>query len=179
MAMKTMKSASILIGLSVFSVTIGAEQTDPCASLSGAALTQCRSNQQTLQLQQQLEHQLQQQQERQNQLDKQQRDVQQQLENLRQQNETLRKQLDSQASALAARPVATASAEDAQNRELSKAQDLKTWKADNPWFGFDYPRTQFAMRYIKQLQKEHPDLNEHDLLDAVSTKVNETFGPPH
>lgn len=173
------KPACLWLCLAVFSGAICAEETEPCAGLDGSAQTQCRNNQQTLQLQRQLEKQLQQQQERQNQLDQQQREVQQQLEGLRQQNETLRKQVDSQASALAARPVTTMSTEAAQARDLNKARDLETWKANNPWFGSDYPRTQVAMRTIKQLQKEHPDLSERELLDAVSVKVNETFGSQH
>jgi hypothetical protein len=32
------------------------------------------------------------------------------------------------------------------------------------------------MRYIKQLQQEHPDLAGRDLLDALSMKVTQTFG---
>ena len=35
------------------------------------------------------------------------------------------------------------------------------------------------MRYMKQLQKERPDLAGRELLDAVSTKVDETFGAKH
>ena len=170
------KQACLVLALCGVSGSICAEQTDPCAALAGATLTQCRSNQQTLRLQQQLEQQLQQQQERQNQLDKQQHEVQQQLENLRQQNETLRQQLDTQAAIQAARPMGMASAEAVKGQELKRDQDLTTWKANNPWFGSDYPRTQFAMRYIKQLEKERPDLIGRDLLDSVSTKVNETFG---
>jgi len=50
---------------------------------------------------------------------------------------------------------------------------------ENPWFGADYARTQFATRYIKQLEQERPDLAGRALLDAVSTKVNETFGAKH
>jgi TolA-binding protein len=138
--------------------------------LEGTALTLCRSNQQTLKLQQQLEQQLQQQQERQNQLDKQQREVQQQLETMRLQNEALKKQLELEA---ANRPVTPAAkAVDASTRNA----DLKTWKAQNPWYGTDYARTQFATRYMKKLEKERPDLAGRELLDAVSAKVNETFG---
>jgi hypothetical protein len=32
---------------------------------------------------------------------------------------------------------------------------------------------------MKQLEKERPDLTGRELLDAVSTKVNETFGARH
>jgi chromosome segregation ATPase len=151
--------------------------------LEGSALSECRSTQQTLQrtlqLQRQLEQQLQQQQERQNQLDQQQREVQQQLENMRLQNESLRKQLEIEAANQRARPVATVAAGNQDLPDAARSQDLKAWRAANPWYGTDYSRTQFAARYIKQLQKEHPDLSRRELLDAVSLKVDETFGAQH
>ena len=181
------ETAGFVICVSVFSAAICAEETAPCAGLEGSSLTQCESTQQTLRLQQQLEQQLQQQQERQKQLDKQQREVQQQLESMRLQNESLRKQLEretanqaqvqaqvqAQIQAQAARPVPTAAV------EAARSEDVKNWKTENPWFGTDYNKTQFAMRYVKQLQKDHPDLSGRPLLDAVSTKVNETFGASH
>jgi TolA-binding protein len=173
----TMKPGRRLVGASVvlsfFSAAICAEQTDTCAGLEGTILTQCRSNQQTLRQQEHLEQLLQQQQERQNELDQQQREVQQQLESMRLQNESLRKQLEREIASQPARPGATTSS------NSSKSADLKSWKADNPWFGSDYARTQFATRYIKQLEKERPDLAGRELLDAVSTKVNETFAARH
>jgi len=165
-----LKPACLLICLSAFSGVICAEATDSCAGLEGTALSLCRNNQQTLQLQQQLEQQLQQQQERQNQLDKQQREVQQQLETMRAQNEVLRKQLELEAANRSVTPAAKAVAASTRNA------DLKAWKAENPWYGTDYARTQFATRYMKKLEKERPDLAGRELLDAVSTKVNETFG---
>lgn len=163
-----MKRACVLFCLCVFSTAMYGEPTDPCAQMAGSALSQCRSDQQALR-QQQLERQLQQQEQRQNQLDQQQREVQQQLESMRLQNETLRKQLKETAS----RPAQPAATDD------SKSTDIKSWKADNPWFGSDYPKTQFAMRYAKQLQQERPDLTGRALLDALSTKVNEQFGDKH
>jgi hypothetical protein len=72
-----------------------------------------------------------------------------------------------------ARPAAT------DTTHSQKNQDLMSWKADNPWFGSDYARTQFATRYTKQLEQERPDLAGRELLDAVSAKVNETFGAKH
>jgi TolA-binding protein len=165
-----MKQGCLLLCLFVLSGALCAEQTDSCAGLEGSALTQCLSSQQTLRLQQRLEQQLQEQQERQNQLDKQQREVQQQLESLRLQNESLRKELEREAANRAARPAVT------NSTAASKSEDVKSWKADNPWFGSDYAKTQFATRYIKQLQQERPDLSGRELLDALSTKVNETFG---
>ena len=63
--------------------------------------------------------------------------------------------------------------------DFSKSADVKSWKADNPWFGSDYVKTQFAMRYVKELQKEQPDLAGRDLLDALSSKVNQTFAAKH
>lgn len=169
----TMKRGYLLICLSVFSSAICAEQTDTCSGLEGSGLTACRSNQQTQRQQQLLERELQQQQERQNQLDKQQREVQLQLDSMRLQNESLRKQLERQAANQPARLEATGSA------DAAKTQELKSWRADNPWYGSDYPRTQFATRYITQLHKERPDLAGRELLDAVSTKVNETFAAKH
>ncbi len=165
-----MKPTCLLLCLAVLSAAGYAEQTETCAGLDGAALTQCRSNQQTLRQQERLEEQLQQQQQRQNQLDQQQREVQQQLESLRLQNESLRKQLERDVANQPVRAVATTST------SASRSQDLKSWKAANPWFGSDYPKTQFATSYLRQLQKERPELAGRELLDAVSTKVNETFG---
>lgn len=163
------KTSCLLLCVLLASAAIGAEQPDSCAGLEGSLLSQCRANQQTFR-QQLLELQLQQQQERQNQLDKQQREMQQQMETMRLQNESLRQQLERETPSQAARPVAT---------EYSKTADVKSWKADNPWFGSDFGRTQFAMRYIKQLQQERPDLGGRELLDALSAKVNETFGAKH
>jgi TolA-binding protein len=133
--------------LAVFSGMIYAQQADPCGGLVGLALDQCRGNQQKLQQQalEQLQQQIQQQQERQKQLDEQQRQIQQQLETMRLQNETLRNQLGHEKSAnQPAQPPAT---------DYSKTPELKSWKSTNPWFGSDYAKTEFAMRYAKQLQK--------------------------
>jgi TolA-binding protein len=165
-----MKSYFLAFSLAAFPATIYAQQADPCAGLVGFALGQCRGDQQKLQ-QQQLEQQqaqLQQQQERQNQLAEQQRQMQQQLENMRLQNELLQKQLEHEKSAN--QPV-RASATD-----YSKTPEIKNWKSDNPWFGTDYAKTEFAMRYAKQLQREQPDLAGRPFLDAVSAKVRDTFG---
>ena len=163
-----MKRACLLFCLCVFSQTNYAETTDPCAQMAGAALSQCRSDQQALR-QQQLENELQQQEQRQNQLDQQQRELRQQLESMRLQNEALRKQLR-ETSSQPAQPPAT---------DHSKPEDVKSWVAANPWYGSDYSKTEFAMRYAKQLQRERPDLTGRALLDALSTKVNETFGDKH
>jgi len=183
------KQVFLALYLSVFSGTICAQQADPCGGLAGFALGQCQANQRQLQQQQlqqqqlqqqqlqqqqleqqqkQLQQQLQQQQERQKQLDEQQRQIQDQLENLRLQNEILRKQLEHEKSAnQPALPPAT---------DYSKSTDLKSWKSDNPWYGSDYAKTEFAMRYAKQLRQERPVLIGRAFYDAVSAKVNETFG---
>jgi TolA-binding protein len=156
-----MKWYLLAFPLAVFFVSTHAQQTDPCAGLAATALGQCQNNQQKL-LRQQLDQQqqlIQTQQQRQNQLDEQQRQIQQQLESMRLQNETLRNQL---------------------NRENSRPPELKTsemtsWKSENPWYGTDFAKTQFAMRYAKQLQQERPDLLGRSFLDAISAKVRETF----
>jgi TolA-binding protein len=169
-----MKWYLLAFPLAVFPVTVYAQPADPCAGLAGAALGQCQGNQQKL-LRQQLDQQQQQiqtQQERQNQLDQQQRQIQQQLESMRLQNEILRNQLDHEKPAnQSAQPPAT----DYSKTPELKAAELKTWKSDNPWYGSDYAKTQFAMRYAKQLEKERPDLIGRLFLDAISAKVRDTF----
>ena len=165
-----MKSYLLALSLAAFPAAIYAQQADPCAGLAGFALGECRGDQQKLQ-QQQIERQqeeLQQQQERQNQLAEQQRKMQQQLENMRLQNELLQKQLEQEKSANqpVQRPVTN----------YSKPEEIKSWRSDNPWYGIDYARTAFAMRYAKQLQREQPDLAGRPFLDAVSEKVRDTFG---
>ena len=165
-----MKSYLLALSLAAFPATICAQQADPCAGLVGFALGQCRGDQQKLQQQQleQQQEQLQQQQERQNQLAEQQRQILQQLQDMRLQNELLQKQLAHEKSSIPpAQPMAT---------EYSKATEIKSWKSDNPWFGVDYAKTEFAMRYAKQLQREQPDLVGRPFLDAVSAKVSDTFG---
>jgi septal ring factor EnvC (AmiA/AmiB activator) len=170
--------------LAAFCATIGAQQPDPCTGLQGVAFAQCQGNQQKLQQQQleqqqqqleqqqqklqQQQQQLQQEQERQNQLNEQQREFQQQLENMQRQNELLRKQLEQGKSAT--QPA------QAPAMNQSKPAELKSWKADNRWFGSDYTRTQFAVHYAKQLQQEQPDLVGRPFLDAISAKVRDTFG---
>jgi TolA-binding protein len=156
--------------LGVVSGSIGAQQADPCGGLVGATLGQCRSNQQRLQQQQleQLQQQIQQQQERQKQLDDQQRQIQQQLDGMRVQNEALRQQLGQEKSVNHPAPVPAT--------DRSTTPELKGWKSDNPWFGSDYAKTAFAMRYAKQLQQERPELVGRPFFDALSAKVNETFG---
>ena len=170
-----MKRACLLLCLCVFSTAMYAEATDPCAAIAGSALSQCRSDQQALR-QQELERQLQQQEQRQIQLDQQQREVQQQLESMRLQNEALRQQMRETASQ-AAQPAATNYSKSAQEKVTSA--EIKSWTAENPWYGADYSRTALALRYAKQLQKERPDLTGRALLEALSTKVNETFGDKH
>jgi hypothetical protein len=156
--------------LALCSGTICAQQADPCGALTGAALGQCRADQQTLQQQklELLQQQIQQQQERQKQLDDQQRKIQQQLEDMRLQNETLRQQLKQEKPASQPAPL--------QATDHSTAPDIKSWRLDNPWYGSDYAKTAFAMRYAKQLQQVRPDLVGRPFLDALSAKVNETFG---
>ena len=94
--------------------------------------------------------------------------MQQQMENMRLQNELLQKQLEHEKSAN--QPIQTSAT------DYSKTQEIKSWKSDNPWYGRDYAKTQFAMRYAKQLQRERPDLVGRPFLDALSEKVRDTFG---
>jgi hypothetical protein len=165
-----MKSYLLALAVAVFPAAIFAQSADPCAGLAGPALAQCRGDQQKLQQQQleQQQQQLQQQQERQNQLAEQQRQMQQQLESMRQQNQLLQQQLEHDKSLVQSVRASTTGD--------SKTPELKSWKSENPWFGTDYAKTQLAMRYAKQLQHEQPDLVGRPFLDALSAKVNDTFG---
>jgi len=169
-----MKRACLLICVSfsagVFSGSLCAETADPCASMAGSVLAQCRIDQQAIR-QQQLEQQVQQQAQRQNELYEQQQEVQKQLESMRLQNEALRNQLRETAS-----HPAQAAATDSPKSAEAQSAEFKRWVAENTWFGTDYPRTDLALRYAKQLKKERPDLVGRPLLDALSAKVNETFG---
>jgi small-conductance mechanosensitive channel len=165
-----MKSYVLALSIAAFPATICALQADPCAGLVDSALGQCRGDQQRLQQQQleQQQQQLHQQQEQQNQLAEQQRQLQQQLENMRLQNELLQKQLEHENSA--SQPVQRLVVDN------SKTAEVKSWKSDNPWYGTDYAKTEFAMRYAKQLQQQQPNLLGRPFLDAVSAKVEEKFG---
>jgi hypothetical protein len=169
-----MKWYLVALSLAAFPATIFAQQADPCAGLMGSALGQCRGDQQKLQQQQlelqlaQQQKQLQQQQLQQSQLAEQQHQMQLQMENMRLQNELLQKQLEHDK--LLYQPIQTAAT------DYSKTQEVKSWKSENPWYGRDYAKTQFAMRYAKQLQQERPDLVGRPFLDALSAKVSDTFG---
>ena len=158
-----MKWYSLAFCLAVFPVTICAQQADP-QKLQQQQLTQ--QQQQLMQLQQQLAQQQQQLAQQQEQLKQQQEQLAQQQQQIARQqeqsrqNEILTKQLEHEKSA----------------NQGAAPGELKTWKADNPWYGTDYARTQFAMRYAKQLEQERPDLVGRPFLDAVSAKVRDTFG---
>ncbi|HEX4153926.1 MAG TPA: hypothetical protein VHY75_17095 [Steroidobacteraceae bacterium] len=176
--------------LAVFSATIGAQEADPCAGLVGAALGQCQGDQQKLQ-RQQLAQQQQQLAQQQQQLTQQQQQLAQQQQQLMRQQQQLQQQLDAQNQLNQQQPQNQQQLEGMQRKieilskqlehEKSANQpvqrlELKSWKADNPWFGSDYSRTQFAMRYAKQLQQERPDLAGRPFLDAISAKVTDKFG---
>jgi TolA-binding protein len=160
-----MKCYLLAFCLAVFSQTICAQQADPCTALSGSALERCQVNQQKLQ-QQQLTEQQKQLTQLQQQLAQQQQQLAQQQEQLKQQQEQLKQQQEHEKSAN--QPAASVATD-------AKREELRSWKADNPWFGSDYARTQLAMRYAKQLQGERPDLVGRPFLDAISAKVKDTF----
>lgn len=170
--------------LAVSCGTISAQQPDPCAGLSGPALDQCHADPQKLQRQQlaqqqqqlsqqqqQLAEQLQQLTQQQQQLAQQQQQLMQQQEQLaRQQQEFGQQQKQQQQQAAVARTAEPPASADA------KRQELESWKAENPWYGSDYARTQLAMRYARELQREQPGLTGRPFLDALSAKVRDTFG---
>ncbi len=180
--------------LAAFSVTIGAQEADPCAGLVGVALGQCQDNQQKLQ-RQQLTQQQQQLALQQQQLAQQQQQLAQQQQQLMRQQQELQQQLqqqrDGQNQLNAQQPQNQKQLDGMQHQieNLTKQlerektanqpvqrQDFISWKTDNPWYGSDYEKTRFAMHYIRQLQHEQPDLAGRPFLDAVSAKVGDQFG---
>jgi DNA repair exonuclease SbcCD ATPase subunit len=180
--------------LAAFSATIVAQEADPCAGLVGVALGQCQDNQQKLQRQQLAQHQQQLAQQQQQLAQQQQQLAQQQQQLMRQQQELqqqLQQQRDGQNQLNAQQPQNQKQLDGMQHqienltkqleREKSanqpvQRQDFTSWKTDNAWYGSDYAKTRFAMHYIKQLQREQPDLAGRQFLDAVSAKVSDQFG---
>jgi TolA-binding protein len=172
--------------LAIFSATICAQEADPCAGLVGVALGQCQSNQQKLQRQelaqqqQQLAQQQQQLARQQQQLTQQQQQLMQQQQQLMQQQQQLQQQPQNQQQLEGIQhQIQTLSKQlehDKSANQPVQRPEFRSWKSDNPWFGSDYNKTQFAMRYAKQLQQERPDLAGRPFLDAISAKVRDTFG---
>jgi hypothetical protein len=64
----------------------------------------------------------------------------------------------------------------APQRKKFVGSGLRAGEQTNPWFGSDYAKTEFAVRYAKQLQQERPDLVGRPFLDAISAEVRDTFG---
>ncbi len=160
-----MKSARLLLLLTFLFATAFAQQTmrpdgmggwviqdqSGCGGLFGAAQGACIANQQRL-----MQQQIQQQQQI---LQQQQFLQQQQLENQRLQNELLRRKLQQEP------PV-----------DYSQTPEFRDWLSENQWYGADRAKTEFALLYAKQLRQERPDLIGRPFFDAVSAKVNDTFG---
>jgi hypothetical protein len=66
-------------------------------------------------------------------------------------------------------------AENSPEMSGSKSQVFARWASENPWFGPDRTRTEFAMQYAKQLRHEQPKLFGRKFLDAVTAKVRGNF----
>jgi TolA-binding protein len=173
-----MKRYWLTVCLAVLPLELPAQQADPCATLAGSALDRCRADQQKVQ-RQQLTQQEQQLTQLQQQLAQQQQQLAQQQDQLRHQQEQLAQQQQQiaaqQEQSSQNEKLAKQVAASAATRDLKPAE-VKSWKADNPWYGSDYARTQFAVRYARQLQQERPDLIGRPFLDAISAKVRDTFG---
>jgi exonuclease VII large subunit len=162
--------------LAAFSATIRAQEADPCTGLVGVALGQCQDTQQKLQ-RQQLAQQQQQLAQQQQQLAQQQQQLAQQQQLLAQQQEQLKRQQEQlgQQHQQMTKQQEHPRQQEVLNKQVER-EELKSWKADNPWFGSDYAKTQFATRYARQLEEEQPDLVGRPLLDAISAKVRDKFG---
>src|ERR1700722_1096930 len=193
-----MKRYSLALYLTAFfSATIGAQEADPCAGLAGSALAQCQGNQQKLQRQQLAEQQRQLAQKQQQPAQQQQQLTQQQQQLVQQQQQLMRQQQQMEQNPPNERPQNQRQLEDMQHRidvlgtqvehqksanqpvtlaaREAERREVQDWRANNPWYGSDYPRTQFAMRYAKELQQEQPDLVGRPFLDAIAAKVTDKF----
>lgn len=122
------------------------------------------------------QQQKQQQQQQQEQLARQQQEFSQQQKQQEQQQQQQQQAVAAAAASAAAAAAAAARAVPPQVSADARRKELATWKAENPWYGTDYAKTQLAMRYAKQLQHEQPDLTGRPFLDALSAKVRDTFG---
>ena len=95
----------------------------------------------------------------------------QQIENQRLQNELLRRRLEQEQNANQVPQVPQT-----QQVENQLTPEFRSWQAENPWFGSNKPKTEFALLYAKQLRQERPELVGRPFYDAVSAKVSEVFG---
>ena len=130
------------------------EDTSGCGGLFGAAQGACLAEQQNMQQQQIWQQQIIQQQ---------------QIENQRLQNEILRNRLEQEQSARQPPQIAP-------QVDNSKNPEFLAWQSENQWFGKDKAKTEFALLYAKQLRQDRPDLLGRPFFDAVTVKVNQTFG---
>ncbi len=92
-----------------------------------------------------------------------------QLENQRLQNELLQKKLEQEQSTAQTRQTTP-------QVDYSKSPEFQTWRAANPWYGSDRAKSEYALLYAKQLQRDQPNLSGRPFLDAVAAKVAEVFG---
>jgi len=91
----------------------------------------------------------------------------QQIKRMKLENELLKQKLERQKSG-------DQSQTSAPKANLSPA--FRAWLADNPWFGRDRPRTEYANLYARELRRQQPTLVGRPFFDAVGAKVKEVFG---
>lgn len=126
----------------------------PCGGMSGASQALCQGMQQGMQM---------------NQAEQQRLLSEQQVENQRLQNELLKEKI--------ARERAAADVAAQQRAQVAQSNtDFIAWKAANPWYEKDRVKTEFANLYGKQLRQERPNLIGRPFFDAITAKVDETFG---
>jgi Cu/Ag efflux protein CusF len=125
----------------------------------GYASTLCHANlleQQQQELSQAL-HQV-----RQTQQDLQQRTIHdQQMRNLGFPNETLRKQIERDTSM-----------DHLSEADLAKGV-FESWQSQNPWFGSNKAKTQFAMQNAEQLRRDQPDLIGREFFNVAPALLQE------
>lgn len=95
---------------------------------------------------------------------------QEQIRNQQLQNEILRRQLEPDQSANQPRP------QQAPQVDYSTTPEFRNWLSENPWFGTEKAKTEFALLYAQQLRRERPGLTGRPFFDVVTAKVLQTFG---
>jgi TolA-binding protein len=93
---------------------------------------------------------------------------QEQIRNQQLQNEILRRQLEQQKqSTQQTQPIQQA------NQPIDPA--LEEWQAENPWFGKNKAKTEFALLYARQLRQDGSTLTGRPFYDAISAKIKDVF----
>lgn len=63
-----------------------------------------------------------------------------------------------------------------ETKDFTQEPWFKEWNTDNPWFGQDQERTEYAAFAAQQVQRSNPNLRHREFLDEVGRRVEKVFG---